>query len=167
MIRNLKRWCLLGLCVLCALHATAARADGTTAYVLVDADSVLNVRMHPNLSADVVFRMERGETLSVDQLDGDGWAEVSRAGDFGYCRIEYLSEEPPADPQPYTATIGKLRVRALPGGEPVRKLRKGEAVVVLSWLHDADGTLWARITDGYVMAAYLAPADQAAEEASP
>jgi uncharacterized protein YgiM (DUF1202 family) len=166
-MRKFLRICLPWLWLLCLLYSLPAHADTDTAYVLVEAGSVLNVRTHPSLGADVVFRMERGETLNVDQLDGNGWAEVSRAGDFGYCRIAYLSENPPADPQPYTATVGKLRVRTLPGGETVRKLHKGEAVAVLGWLHDADGTLWARTADGYVMGAYLAPVEDSEQEVSP
>jgi uncharacterized protein YgiM (DUF1202 family) len=139
------------------LAAPAALADERAAYVLVEVGSVLNVRTHPRLKAEVLFVMERGEALIVDDVRQDGWAEVSRAGDFGYCRIEYLSDEPPADPQPYTTTAGKLRLRQLPNGDTVRKLGKGKQVMVTGWFTDADGVQWAKVDGGYIDADYLTP----------
>ena len=149
---------VLLLCLM--LAAPAAQAEERTAYVVVEAGSVLNVRMNPGLSADVLFVMERGETLTIDGMRRDGWVEVSRAGDFGYCRIEYLSDAEPADPEPYVTTAGKLHVRQLPGGDSVRKLKKGVQVMVTGWLTDENGTTWARVDDGYINVAYLTPADE-------
>lgn len=137
------------------LAAPYAHAEEHTAYVLVDADSVLNVRTNPSLGADVLFVMERGETLTVDAVQDGGWAEVSRAGDFGYCRIEYLSDEPPAEPTAYTTTVGKLRLRKAPGGDTVRKLKKGVQVMVCGWFTDADGVTWAKVEGGYIDAEFL------------
>ncbi len=142
------------------LSMPAAMADERTAYVVVDAGSVLNVRMLPSLGADVLFVMERGESLSVDSLGRDGWAQVSRAGDFGFCRIEYLSDTPPMEPERYLTTANKLRVRKLPNGDSVRKLGKGVQVLVTGWLTDEDSVTWAKVDGGYIDADYLAPDDE-------
>ena len=155
---NLRRM-FISLLAFLMLAAPSARAEERTVYVMVDADSVLNVRTNPSLGADVLFVMERGETLTVDDVQESGWAEVSRAGDSGYCRVEYLSDEPPTVPQPYTTTAGKLRLRKAPGGNTVRKLKKGVQVLVSGWITDADGVTWARVDGGYIDASYLAVTD--------
>lgn len=139
------------------IPTAAAEEDARTVYVLVSEDS-LNVHMLPKLSADVLFYAERGEALTVHSIQKDGWVEVSRAGDYGYCRIEYLSDDPPGDPEPCVTTVGELRLRRVPGGETLRKLDKDTQVMVLGRVTDQDGVRWARLTDGFVMARYLTEA---------
>ena len=134
-------WLALALLVMLVILPPRPAAAEQMVFVLVDEGSVLNVRMHPRLGSDIEFVMERGETLTVEAIRGDGWANVSRAGDSGYCRIEYLTDQPPGDPQPYTATVGQVRLRR-----------------VLGWMTDSEGTRWARVKDGFVMARYLAAA---------
>ena len=135
-----------------------AKADETpaTKYVLVDAGSWLNIRERPAAHADVVIRMERGEALQVYAIDADGWAEVARAGDAGYCRVEYLCDTMPEAPVEYAAAADKLRVRDLPNAKAttVAKLRKGDQVTVLAFL-TCDGQKWARVASGFIMADYL------------
>ena len=48
-----------------------------------------------------------------------------------------------------------MRVRALPQGKVIRRLRKGDAVSVCGWVPDADGDRWANIGDGFVLASCL------------
>ncbi|NCB35975.1 MAG: SH3 domain-containing protein [Clostridia bacterium] len=141
----------------------AAEEDTRTVYVLVSEDSVLNVRMLPKLGADVLFCADRGDPLLVQSIQKDGWVEVSRAGDYGYCRIEYLSDEPPGEPEAYTTTVGELRLRRVPGGETLRKLDKDIPVTVLGRVTDQDGVQWARLTDGFVMARFLTRATDSNE----
>ena len=125
-------------------------------YVLVEEGSVLNIRERPKAHAAVIIRMERGETLQVYAISADGWAEVSRAGDGGYCRVEYLCDALPDAPIDCTASVDKLRIRALPSdkAETVKKLRKGKQVEVLAFL-TCDDTRWARVCGGFIMADYL------------
>lgn len=136
--------------------ASAAAEDGSrTAYVLVHAQSWLNVRERPEADAPVTLRLTRGDQLTVCRIDAAGWAEVSRAGDPGYCRARYLCDAPPDAPVACVATTGKLNVRAAPGGRTVGRLRRGEAVAVLGTLTDDGGTCWAILPDGFVLARYL------------
>lgn len=149
-----KRFIII-LALLVLLSGQFAIAERKTVYVLADESSVLNVRELPRIGAEKVFEMERGETLTMDSLDKYGWACVSRAGDFGYCRVEYLTDKPPEEATVYQTTVGKLKVRDVPGGDTVRKLKNGATVMVTGWITDIDGTQWAHVEGGYVMARYL------------
>lgn len=141
------------------VEAQPAEADipSQTMYVLVDQDSWLNIRERPTLHADVTIRMERGDVLEVYSVSKDGWAEISRASDAGYCRAEYLTDTLLETPVPYLATAGKLMVRLALGGATLRRLKRGEEVAVAGWFTDPDGTRWANIGHGFVMARYLTP----------
>jgi uncharacterized protein YgiM (DUF1202 family) len=144
--------------VLIGLLLTTATAEETpsTKYVLVDTGSYLKIRERPEAHATVVIRMERGEALQVYGIRADGWAEVARAGDSGYCRVEFLCDALPDAPAAYTASVDKLRIRMLPSAEAdtVQKLRKGKQVEVLAFLTYED-TRWARVAGGFIMADYL------------
>jgi len=159
----MKRWMALWVVMVLVLGLAAALAEADTVYVLVDADSCLNVRMLPSLRAEMVFVMERGEELTVREIQEDGWVKVSRAGDWGYCRIEYLSDRPPAEPALYAASVAKLRLRKVPGGDTIRKLAKGERVEVLGCITDADGVQWARVQQGFIQAGLLTKIEATAE----
>lgn len=136
--------------------SSAAAEDGSrTAYVLVDAQSWLNVRERPEAHAAVTLRLTRGDAVTVCRIDATGWAEVSRAGDPGYCRARYLCDAPPADAEACVAAAGKLNVRAAPGGRVVGRLARGEAVTVLGTLTDDGGDRWAILPGGFVLARYL------------
>jgi uncharacterized protein YgiM (DUF1202 family) len=149
----------LVLAVVLLTTATAEEAPATK-YVLVDTGSWLNIRERPEAHATVVIRMERGEALQLYTIRADGWAEVARAGDSGFCRVEYLCDALPDAPAPYTAAADKLRVRALPSTEAdtIQKLRKGKQVEVLGFITCED-TRWARVTGGFIMADYLSAED--------
>jgi uncharacterized protein YgiM (DUF1202 family) len=152
---------LLALVFAVVLIATATAEEApSTKYVLVDTGSWLNIRERPEAHATVVIRMERGEALQVYAISADGWAEVARAGDSGYCRVEFLCDALPDTPAPYTAAADKLRVRALPNAkaDTVQKLRKGKQVEVLAFLTCED-TRWARVHGGFIMADYLSAED--------
>jgi len=117
---------------------------------------VLNIREQPKAHALITFKMERGESLKVYGISADGWAEVSRAGDSGYCRVEFLCDSLPDAPIACTTTVDKLRIRTLPSdkADTVKKLRKGKQVEVLAFL-TCDGIQWARVASGFIMADYL------------
>ncbi len=138
------------------IDMASAEEAPITRYVLVDEGSKLNIHERPEQRAYIPFKMERGEALKVYGISADGWAEVSRAGDSGYCRVEFLCDALPDAPTTCTATVDKLRVRALPNdkADTVKKLRKGKQVTVLAFL-TCDGIQWARVASGYIMADYL------------
>jgi uncharacterized protein YgiM (DUF1202 family) len=129
--------------------------EPVTMYAVVEGDSWLNVREKPKEHAAITLRLNRGDAVKVYGIDEYGWADISRAGDPGFCRIEYLSDTAPIEPETCVTTEGKVNVRKLPGGKPVRKLARGDSVTVTCWVTDADGVTWANIGDGFVMKAYL------------
>ena len=148
---------LFALVLLLMLLNTASAEDSfVTKYVLVGSDSWLNIREHPKAHAAVTIRMERGEALQVYAVSKDGWAEVARAGDGGYCRVEFLCDELPDSPVAMTASVDKLRVRALPDAKAttVKKLRKGDQATVTAFL-TLDGIQWAHVAGGFLMVDYL------------
>ena len=132
-------------------------SDTVQMYVFVAEGSWLNVRETPKAHANVTLRMERGEVLTVYSLGVNGWAEVGRAGDSGYCRIEYLSDDLPGEPVQYTTMVGKLHVRTLPfeKAETVCKLQKGVNVAVLGMV-TVDDVQWARVENGFIQSGFLA-----------
>lgn len=131
--------------------ATDERASSPTLYALVDEGSCLNVREHPHLGATVTLRLSRGDAVSLCSLRPDGWAQIDRAGDPGYCRVEYLTDAPPDAPVDAEVAVKNLRVRAIPGGKVLRKLQKGDTVSVYGWIPDTDGNRWANIGDSFVL----------------
>ncbi|MEA4999652.1 MAG: SH3 domain-containing protein [Candidatus Limiplasma sp.] len=138
------------------LNTASAEEAPVTKYVLVDAGSCLNIREFPKAHAKVIIRMERGEELQVNSVSATGWADVVRAGDGGYCRVEYLCDDLLDAATDYTAATDKLRIRALPNAKAttVKKLRKGDAVSVEAF-RTLDGVQWARVSAGFIMADYL------------
>ena len=50
------------------LNTASAEETPVTKYVLVDADSCLNIREFPKAHAKVILRMERGEELQVNSV---------------------------------------------------------------------------------------------------
>lgn len=135
--------------------ARAEDAEPTPMYVLVSDGSWLNVRESPKPHAAITIRLTRGDQVDVYGISTDGWADIGRAGDPGYCRIEYLSDQLPTESESYTTTVGKVNVRMAPSGKMVRKLSKGAVVSVIGWVTDADGVEWANVGDGFVAKKYL------------
>ena len=56
----------------------------------IDADSSLNLRQTPSLSAEVLRRLYRDQQLIVMDVSADGWAHVRTDVIEGYVRAEYL-----------------------------------------------------------------------------
>ncbi len=144
--------------VFCMPDATYANAEPaeSTYYALVAEESCLNVRERPTPGAAIVLRLTRGDTVTLCALQSDGWACIDRAGDPGYCRIEYLTDTPPAEPVPALTVLPQVRVRALPGGKSLARLRKGTSVSVCGWVSDAQGVRWANTGSGFIRADCLA-----------
>jgi len=103
------------------------------------------------------MRLTRGDELTLYGIGEGGWAEVCRAGDTGYCRVEYLCDDSPGDVQRLRSAVSKLKVRATPGGKVLCRLRRGEEVTVRGYLTDDTGAVWANIGIGFVKASCLEP----------
>ena len=89
---------LLALGMILYLGIVSATAEGRTMYVCTQTDP-LNVRDAPNLHAPWVYRLERGEAVTVHDTE-DGWAYVEWVGQYGWCWTEYLEDRPPVDKLP-------------------------------------------------------------------
>lgn len=148
----------LSLAVFCipSIACATGVTDECKLYALVSEDSWLNVRERPTAEAAIVLRLTRGDAVSLCALRPDGWASIDRAGDPGYCRIEYLTDVPPAMPVCAQTVLPQVRVRALPDGKALARLRKGTAVSVCGWVSDTQGIRWANIGNGFIRADCLA-----------
>lgn len=151
----------LAAAIALALYPACACAldSGRTVYVMVAESSWLNIRERPEAHAPVTLRLTRGDELTVYRIGTDGWAEVCRAGDPGYCRAAYLCDDAPADAVRCRTAAPRLKVRAAPGGKVLRRLRQNTPLTVRGWLTDDDGARWANIGDGFVLASCLAAAE--------
>lgn len=89
---------VLALGMILYLGMVSATAEGRTMWVCTDVDP-LNVRDGPSLHAPWVYRLDRGEAVTVHDTK-DGWAYVERCGDYGWCWAAYLAERPPVDKLP-------------------------------------------------------------------
>lgn len=89
---------VLAVLALLALLIGAARAEGQTMYVCTETDP-LNVRDSPSLHAPWVYRLDRGEAVTVLDTKA-GWAYVEWVGQYGWCWAEYLTDTPPVDKLP-------------------------------------------------------------------
>lgn len=60
-------------------------------YVIATKDDPLNMRKNPDITSNIVTRIPRNTTISVDEID-NGWAKVSWNGFDGYCSMDYLKK---------------------------------------------------------------------------
>lgn len=163
MDKKTKAWAAVKLAaflVLAVLLVLALQlAEAQTMYVDVAEGSHLNARSKPRTGA-IEAKLERGWAVEVVETR-DGWATITGWGECGTCYVDarYLSEEAPGNPTPCKPTrmqtsADKVRLRAYPGGEVLRRLEKGDAVTVTGWVTH-EGTAWAQVDGGYIMAEFL------------
>ena len=163
MDKRTKAWAavkIVAFMVLAALLAAAIQlAQAETMWVDVAPGSHLNARSKPRTGV-IEAKLERGWAVEVAETT-DGWAAITGWGECGTCWVDvrYLSEEAPKDPTPckpekMQTKADKVRLRAYPGGEVLRRLEKGAAVTVTGWVTH-EGAAWAQVEGGYVMAEFL------------
>jgi len=58
----------------------------------ISASSTLNLRLQPDLSSDVLMRLQYGQKLQVIRELQDGWLEVKTDVIKGFVRSEFVSE---------------------------------------------------------------------------
>lgn len=163
MDKKTKAWAavkIVAFVVLAALMVLAAKlAEAETMWVDVAPGSHLNARSKPRTGA-IEAKLERGWAVEVVETR-DGWAAITGWGECGTCWVDarYLSEEAPQDPTPcdpvrMRTNADKVRLRAYPGGQVLRRLEKGAAVTVTGWVTH-EGETWAQVDGGYMMAEFL------------
>lgn len=72
-----------------------ARAESRTMWVCTEADP-LNVRDAPDIHTPWVYRLDRGEPVTVHDTK-HGWAYVEWVGQYGWAWAAYLGDRPPVD----------------------------------------------------------------------
>jgi hypothetical protein len=130
-------------------------------YVNVEVGSYLNAREWPDANAKLVGRFNRGELITITEIDG----ELSRAlfangNSSGWVMTKYLSKT-----KPYEMEVGKYIIANTDGRVAVRKEANAKSkkvlwkypddeITVLSWTMQND-ILWAKVKGGYIMGKYL------------
>lgn len=133
-------------------------ACAETMYVAVEKGSHLNGRASP-VDGAIEAKLLPGWEVEVVRT-ADGWALIDGYGEGGCCWVDahYLApeqmNETACEPVEMRAAVDKLRVRRCPGGDVCMRLSKGDRVTVTGWMQ-MDGTRWAYIGTGWVMAEYL------------
>ena len=113
---------------------------------------LLNVRKRPRKDASAWDMLRGGSELYVTELNG-AWATVDYGGETGYAQLRFL--EIPAGVDCVVVSDGRVRIRDSPNGTVLDFAKVGEILTVQAWQYDKDGVLWARLSSGYVMAAFL------------
>lgn len=160
----MKRSVLI-LMLLSLIVPYSARAEPITAAdlwppchmtVALSGTQLLNVRKQPKKDASAWGTYRGGDDIYVTALDG-AWAAVDYENETGYVQLRYL--EITANVACAIVSNGRVRVRDQPGGKVSGFYQNGEFVMVLAWRFDSEGTLWARISNGFVMADFLEPTE--------
>lgn len=158
--------CIL-LCLLPLSSARAVDEDGlrppVSMSVALPDTQLLNVRTVAKRDASTYGQARGGEDVYVTSIDGD-WATIDYDGHTAYVLLKYL--EITAEVDCVVRSDGRVRVREKVGGKVDGFLHDGDKVLVKAWRYDSDGSLWARLSTGYVMANFLEPITNTDEEAA-
>ena len=153
-MRKLPGKFLRGLMLVAALMFTTACAESTCYVTGIPTDEYLRVRESPSIHSAEIGKLWYGDAVTIESYS-DGWAlvaGVSNETGSGYVMVGYLTD---ALVDPFTAvTTASVKMRDLPCGEPIKKLRKGATVTVLGVL-SIDGVEWAQTENGWIMSQYL------------
>ena len=151
-----------------ALLLWAAAARGETMWVNVAEGSHLNARSKPR-TGDIEAKLERGTEVEVTEIRS-GWATIQGWGECWTCYVDarYLTEEKPGEeieckPVEMQTSADKVRLRECPGGDVVKRLKKGQKVTVTGWMEHA-GETWAKVDGGWLMMRYLAEVRSGAKD---
>lgn len=153
-MRKLPGKFLRGLMLVVALMLTSACAESACYVTGIPADEYLRVRERPSIHSAEIGKLWYGDTVSVEAY-ANGWAlvaGVSNEAGGGYVQVGYLADAL-TDPVE-CKTTASVRMRDLPDGEPIKKLRKGATVTVLGVL-TIDGVEWAQTENGWIMNEFL------------
>lgn len=153
-MRKLPGKFLRGLMLVAALMFTTAYAESACYVTGIPTDEYLRVRESPSIHSAEIGKLWYGDSVSVEAY-ANGWAlvgGVSNETGSGYVMVGYLTDAL-TDPVE-CKTTALVRVRDLPCGEPIKKLRKGATVTVLGVL-TIDGVEWTQTENGWVMSEFL------------
>lgn len=153
-MRKLPGKFLRGLMLVAALMVTSACAESNCYVTGIPTDEYLRVHESASIHSAEIGKLWHGDAVTIESY-ADGWAlvgGVSNEAGSGYVMVGYLTD---ALVDPFTAvTTASVKMRDLPGGEPVKKLRKGATVTVLGVL-TIDGVEWAHTSNGWIMNEFL------------
>lgn len=153
-MRKLPGKFLRGLMLVVALMFTSAFAESACCVTGIPTDEYLRVRESPSIHSAEIGKLWYGDAVTIESY-ADGWAlvaGVSNETGSGYVMVGYLTD---ALVDPFTAvTTASVKMRDLPGGEPIKKLRKGAKVTALGVL-TIDGVEWAHVEQGWIMNEFL------------
>ena len=153
-MRKLPGKFLRGLMLIVALMLSSACAESTCYVAGIPADEYLRVHERPSIHSAEIGKLWYGDAVTIKSY-ADGWAlvdGVSNETGSGYVMVGYLTD---ALTDPFTAvTTASVKMRDLPGGEPIKKLRKGAKVTALGVL-TIDGVEWAQTENGWIMNDFL------------
>lgn len=142
---------LIAAWMICCFSA----AEAVTLYA-IHSEGELNIRKEPNLHADRVGYLSPGDTAEYRSQCGEWiYVELGIEEGGGWVHGNYLSSDPQAAGLYRNCSNGRLRKREVPGGKTIGWLQMDASVQVYGILPDDDGTLWARISDGYVQLQWL------------
>lgn len=161
----MKRFILCLLCLLLPIPALAVDDEGLRPpihmTITLPDTQLLNIRAQAKKDASTYGQARGGDDLYVASIDGD-WATVDFDDHTAYVLLRYL--EITAEVDCTVRSDGRVRVREKPNGQIGSFLHDGDEVLVKAWSYDSAGTLWARISTGYVMASFLELIESSNEE---
>ena len=155
-VRIVRQAACLLLCLAVPFAALAVDDEGlrppTHMTITLPDTQLLNVRSQAKRDASAYGQARGGDDLYVTSIDGD-WATVDFDGHDAYVLLRYL--EITAEVDCVVRSDGRVRIREKPGGKIADFLHDGDEVLVKAWCYDNAGALWARLSTGYVSAAFL------------
>ena len=144
------RWMML----VAALMFTSACAESSCYVTGIPTDEYLRVRESASIHSAEIGKLWHGDAVTIESY-ANGWAQVAGVSNetgSGYVMVGYLTD---AHVDPLECkTTASVRMRDLPDGEPIKKLRKGATVTVLGVL-TIDGVEWAQTENGWIMNEFL------------
>ena len=144
------RWMML----VAALMFTSACAESSCYVTGIPTDEYLRVRESASIHSAEIGKLWYGDAVTIESY-ANGWAlvgGVSNEAGGGWVQVGYLTDAL-TDPVE-CKTTALVRMRDLPCGEPIKKLRKGATVTVLGVI-TIDGVEWAQVENGWIMNEFL------------
>ena len=137
-------------------------AGHSAMYVYCSNGKRLNVREAPSLNAELLFRLENGQKVSILEDCGNGWAMVSCNGRSGFAMTKFLQAKKPSGTfKPFSAKVyspnGKrvnLRVGANVNSDRIVQLEGSAAIRVIGAVGDWYKVQWGNAT-GYMMKKFV------------
>jgi len=142
------------LCLIITFKVCSSFSESDCFVTSIPVGEYLRVHSSGSIRSAEIGKLWLGDVVSIESY-ADGWALVGGVPNEpggGYVMVGYLSDAL-TDPVE-CKTTAFVRVRDLPDGKTIRKLRKGKPVTVLGVL-TIEGISWANTGDGWIMNKFL------------